>query len=239
MNGRRTGPAGLGALCALVASCAETDPLPSPAAPRDDSVLVSSSSALEGDGEPVAVAGLPGAVEEEGTIHLTHKRGAATIAEKTLDLAPDGAFAGMVTARAGDELLLILRTLDGRSSAALRRTVKRPADANTDGRAAAPTIAGPAESDASNFASASGPRFTVRPPDAAGAVLVEGADLAAGIEAVIAVPARASTARALVDADGKFSARVRADVGDAVLVFTRDPATGDTSPVSSQKAPAP
>lgn len=232
--------------CAAFAACAETDPLPSPAAPEETVLITQSlvfvSSVKEASSDPstVAVAGLPGAVEEEGQILLVQKRGGAQVgAALTLDISAEGAFAAVLQAFGQDLLAITFRRTDGKLSPTIELTVPGPPTLVRAGAAeAAPTIGAPTTLAADDFDSSSGPRFTAHPPDAAGGAKIEGADLTPGLEALAAVPAHASTARALVDADGKFSVRVRADAGDTVYLFTRDPVDGHTSPAGSIVVPA-
>lgn len=228
------------ALLALCAACAETDPLPSPAAPREDSVFVSSASALTSDASSVAVVGLPGAVEDAGKVRIAHFRAGAKLAELSLAVSEEGSFAQTLQAAADDLLEVFYEAADGRTSVPLRLVVPGPAKAAIERQAESPTAAAPEQFDTAGFPAGNGvPRFTAHAPDAGGAATVEGADLAPGIEAVVAVPTRGSSARSVVDASGKFSLRVRANAGDTLVVFTRDPASGHTSPVVTQVVPAP
>jgi hypothetical protein len=248
-------------IAALSAACIEADPLPSPGKDGDraatgatgpqpklhgDSIFASSSEALSESGpeDDVALVGLPGAAEDsdtDGAIFVQQSRKGKPVREALFPVAEDGAFAGTLKGYAEDEFRLTFRTNDFRFSEPL--VIRIPAAKFLDavvGASAPPTENAPSpEPDADDFRAGTTPRFTAGVPDAAGAVTVTGADLTPALEAIVSVPARASTARATVDNTGNFTARVRGQPGDALVVFTRDPASGHTSPAASLVVPSP
>jgi hypothetical protein len=225
---------------ALLAACGEADPLPSPAKPELASESVFLSSAEAASDVTVVVMGLPGAAQGKGQIEIAQLRDGARVRDLVTAPGDDGAFAATFEGRVGDALQIRFKRDDGALSDALERTVGASSVTAMAGRTAEqPTAAPPVEADSVGFAASTGPRFTTSAPDALGTVTVQGADLAPGLEALVAVPARASSARATVDAAGKFSVRLRGNAGDTLHVFTRDPASGQTSPTASQVIPAP